>query len=30
VISGWFGFQPAKMLELPDAVSREAPKITFG
>jgi LemA protein len=30
VISGWFGFQPAKMLELPDAVSREAPKIAFG
>jgi LemA protein len=30
VISGWFGFQPAKMLELPDVVSREAPKISFG
>jgi LemA protein len=30
VISGWFGFQPAKMLELPNAVSREAPKINFG
>jgi LemA protein len=29
VISGWFGFQPAKMLELPNAVSREAPKISF-
>ncbi len=30
VISGWFGFEPAKMLELPDAVKREAPKISFG
>ncbi|MEY2852919.1 MAG: hypothetical protein RL030_51, partial [Pseudomonadota bacterium] len=30
VIAGWFGFQPAKMLELPSAVSREAPKISFG
>jgi LemA protein len=29
VISGWFGFQPAKMLELPNAVSRETPKISF-
>ena len=30
VVSGWFGFKPARMLELPDAVSREAPKISFG
>lgn len=29
LVAGWFAFQPAKMLELPDAVKREAPKISF-
>lgn len=29
LVAGWFSFQPAKMLELPDAVKREAPKVSF-
>jgi len=29
LVAGWFSFQPAKMLELPDAVTREAPKVSF-
>ncbi len=29
LVAGWFSFQPAKMLELPDAAKREAPKISF-
>jgi LemA protein len=29
LVAGWFSFQPAKMLELPDAAKREAPKVSF-
>jgi LemA protein len=29
LVAGWFSFEPAKMLELPDAVKREAPKVSF-
>jgi LemA protein len=29
LVAGWFNFQPAKMLELPEAVKREAPKVSF-
>jgi LemA protein len=29
LVAGWFNFQPAKMLELPDAAKREAPKVSF-
>jgi LemA protein len=29
LVAGWFNFQPAKMLELPDATKREAPKVSF-
>ena len=29
LVAGWFSFPPAKMLELPDAVKREAPKVSF-
>jgi LemA protein len=29
IIANGFGFQPAKMLELPDTVSRDAPKVRF-
>jgi len=28
-VAGWFNFQPAKMLDLPDAAKREAPKVSF-
>lgn len=29
LVAGWFNFLPAKMLELPDTVKREAPKVSF-
>jgi LemA protein len=29
LVAGWFSFQAAKMLELPDAARREAPKVSF-
>jgi LemA protein len=29
LIAGWFGFQPAAMLELPKPEMREAPKVSF-
>jgi LemA protein len=29
LVAGWFSFQPAKMLELPEADRREAPKVSF-
>jgi LemA protein len=29
LVAGWFSFQPANMLELPDNVKREAPKVSF-
>jgi LemA protein len=29
LVAGWFSFEPAKMLELPDAAKREAPKVSF-
>ena len=29
LVAGWFSFQPAKMLEMPEAATREAPKISF-
>jgi LemA protein len=29
LVAGWFSFQPAKMLELPEATKREAPKVSF-
>ncbi|MFO1502759.1 MAG: LemA family protein [Steroidobacteraceae bacterium] len=29
LVAGWFNFQPAKMLELPEASKREAPKVSF-
>jgi LemA protein len=29
LVAGWFSFQPAKMLELPEAARREAPKVSF-
>jgi LemA protein len=29
LVAGWFSFQPAKMLELPAASKREAPKVSF-
>ena len=29
LVAGWFNFQPAKMLDLPDAAKREAPKVSF-
>lgn len=29
LVAGWFSFQPAKMLELPEATRREAPKVSF-
>jgi LemA protein len=29
LVAGWFSFQPAKMLELPEAAKREAPKVSF-
>lgn len=29
LVAGWFSFQPAKMLELPETVKREAPKVSF-
>jgi LemA protein len=29
LVAGWFSFQPANMLELPDATQRETPKASF-
>jgi LemA protein len=29
LVAGWFSFQPAKMLDLPEDVKREAPKVSF-